>query len=59
MTTRDEAAGKSPGKTQVTCPTCGFGPGVSCRAKPYNTRLSRPHAARRKAMAVKEVNETP
>lgn len=38
------------GKMLVECPTCGSGVGVSCRSKPYNTRLSRPHAARRKAL---------
>lgn len=37
-------------KTLVECPTCGAAVGASCRAKPYNTRLSRPHAARRKAL---------
>lgn len=38
------------GKMLVECPTCGSGVGASCRSKPYNTRLSRPHAARRKAL---------
>lgn len=37
-------------QTLVECPTCHAAVGVSCRSKPYNTRLSKPHATRRRAL---------
>lgn len=41
----------------VECPTCQAAVGAPCRAKPYNTRLSRPHAARRAALAAAKSTE--
>jgi len=41
---------KAASQTLVPCPACGAEAGLSCRAKPYNTRMSKPHAARRKAL---------
>lgn len=51
----DVRASKYADILQVVCPKCNAAPGIACRSMPYQTRLARPHAPRRRA--AKEAEE--